>query len=141
MLRGILFLFGSFCFHCTVIAQQPMIKSMEWGSKMKINLELSNDSSYILDVNQLPHSNTAPGKAPKSYTYYPARLSDEFINQLKHIEIESPDSAQNDGSHRKSDKTLWSAIHPYETSRYRLETQSCDKILQENSKMGLLCSR
>jgi hypothetical protein len=91
--------------------QQPSIRSMEWGSNLKINLELSNDSSYILEVDQLHHSKQSPGQSSDRYTYYPARLSEEFINQLKKIEIEDPDSIEAYRDSSNSNKTLWSAIH------------------------------
>ncbi len=90
--------------------KQPDIKNMKWGSNLKINLQLSNDSSYILDVNQLPHSDSKYGEKRNQYTYYPARLSETFIEQLKNIKIENeqkPDSNQT----ISADKTLWSALH------------------------------
>lgn len=92
-------------------AQQPSIRSMEWGSNLKISLELSNDSSYLLDVNQLPHSSRQYGQPSDRYTYYPARLSEDFINKLKKKPIQEIDSAgvrENVGS---SNTTLWSALH------------------------------
>lgn len=90
--------------------KQPDIKKMKWGSNLKINLQLSNDSSYILDVNQLPHSDSKYGEERNQYTYYPARLSESFIKQLKEMKIENeqkPDSNQT----ISTDKTLWSALH------------------------------
>jgi hypothetical protein len=92
-------------------AQRAMIKSMEWGSNLEIRLELTNDSTHILDVNQLPHSHKKYGRGANDYTYYPARLSEKFINQLKEIKIEHPDSIHHESEHYSSDKTLWSALH------------------------------
>ena len=68
--------------------EKPKIRSMKWGSNLKIDLELSNDSSYILDVSQLPHSDKEFGERLRGYTYYPANLSEDFIKQLKEIKIE-----------------------------------------------------
>jgi hypothetical protein len=84
---------------------------MEWGSNLEIKLELTNDSSYVLDVNQLHHASQRYGQSSDNYTYYPARLSEEFINQLKKIKIEHPDSIDQHSSEPTSDKTLWSALH------------------------------
>jgi hypothetical protein len=86
------------------------IRSMEWGSNLKINLKLSNDSSYILDVNQLHHNDKKFGEEFRNYTYYPARLSKPFVNQLKEIKIDSI-QAYHDSVQQQSDKTLWSALH------------------------------
>lgn len=89
---------------------KPSIRSMKWGSNLKINLELSNDSSYILNVDQLPHSDREFGQQFQRYTYYPATLSKDFINKLKEIKIdETKDSVKRE----VSDKTLWSALHDF----------------------------
>jgi hypothetical protein len=92
-------------------AQQPSIRSMEWGSNLKISLELSNDSTYLLDVNQLPHSSRQYGQPSDQYTYYPVRLSEDFIAQLKQIPISDPDSTHIEETLQVADKTLWSALH------------------------------
>jgi hypothetical protein len=109
--RQILFLLYLFTFFPRVIAQQPMIKNMEWGSQMKIHLELSNDSSYLLEADRLPHTSKTFGQRTDGYTYYPARLSDEFIDQLKDIRIEALDTLHDDSLRQVSDRTLWSALH------------------------------
>ena len=94
----------------TYSQKKPKIRSMNWGSNLKINLELSNDSSYILDVDQLPHSDKEFGERLRSYTYYPANLSEEFIEQLKEIKIKE----HRDTTEAKSyDETLWSALHNF----------------------------
>lgn len=90
--------------------QKPHIRSMKWGSNLKINLQLSNDSSYILDVNQLPHSDKEFGQQLNHYTYYPATLSKDFISQLKEIEI---DADKDTLQEQATDKTLWSALHTF----------------------------
>ena len=84
---------------------------MEWGANLKISLELSNDSTYLLDVNQLPHSNRQYGQPSDQYTYYPVRLSEDFIAQLKKIPISEPDSTHIGETPQVADKTLWSALH------------------------------
>jgi|GEM_PF-189690 len=83
-LTGIFALTASFS---ALYGQQPSIRSMEWGSNLKISLELTNDSSYVLDVDQLPHSNGRYRRSPGQYTYYPARLSEDFIRRLKSIPL------------------------------------------------------
>lgn len=98
------------CFSA-IKGQYPMIKSMEWGSNLEIKLELSNDSSYILDVNQLHHSQHKASQRSNKYTYYPVRLSKKFIDELKKIKIEHPDSIDNEPEVHESEKTLWSALH------------------------------
>ena len=103
----ILLLSGQTAIH----AQQPSIRSMEWGSNLKISLELSNDSTYVLDVDQLPRSNRQYGQPSDRYTYYPARLSEDFINRLKEIPLQDADSLENQGRFNSQDKTLWSALH------------------------------
>ena len=92
-------------------AQQASIRSMEWGSNLKISLELSNDSTYLLDVDQLPHSSRQQGQPNNQYTYYPVRLSEDFIAQLKEIPIDEADSLAVKGTEQVVDKTLWSALH------------------------------
>ncbi len=92
-------------------AQEKMrIRSMEWGSNLKINLKLSNDSSYILDVNQLHHTDKRYGQEFNNYTYYPARLSDEFVNHLKKIKLKEIDDSP-DSTKEVSYNTLWSSLH------------------------------
>jgi hypothetical protein len=92
-------------------AQEKMrIQSMEWGSNLKISLKLSNDSSYMLDVNQLHHTDKRYGEEFKNYTYYPARLSDEFVNQLKEIKLKQLEG-ETDSTKEASSKTLWSSLH------------------------------
>jgi hypothetical protein len=92
-------------------AQQTSIRNMEWGSNLKISLELSNDSTYLLDVDQLPHSNRRHNQSPKGYTYYPARLSENFIARLKEIPITDTDSIDHGSDHGTPNTTLWSALH------------------------------
>ena len=106
----IFFLLTSFLNNPIYSQEKPKIRSMKWGSNLKINLELSNDSSYILDVDQLPHSDKEFGERLRGYTYYPANLSDEFIEQLKGIKIkEKRDTTET----QSADKTLWSALHSF----------------------------
>jgi hypothetical protein len=62
-------------------AQTPFIKSMKWGTDLKIQLELNNDSLYILDVKELHHSTGIIDKSAP--VYYPASLSANFIESLK----------------------------------------------------------
>ena len=92
-------------------AQQPSIRSMEWGSNLKIRQELSYDSSYVLDVSQLPHSNRQYGQPSDRYTYYPARLSEDFIAELKKISIHEIDSTREEQNQSSNNTTLWSALH------------------------------
>ncbi|MFP4605633.1 MAG: hypothetical protein ACLFNJ_09690 [Bacteroidales bacterium] len=91
---------------------QPGIKSMEWGSNLKINLQLTNDSSYTLNIDTLHHTDQTVGRRAKKYTHYPARLSEEFITQLEQIEIDSFNVSDNKTSTvDASGVTLWSSLH------------------------------
>ncbi|MFP3859730.1 MAG: hypothetical protein ACLFUW_02815 [Bacteroidales bacterium] len=91
---------------------QPGIKSMEWGSNLKINLQLTNDSSYTLNVDTLYHTDQTVGRRSKKYTHYPARLSEEFITQLEQIEIDSFNVSDNKTSNVDvTGATLWSSLH------------------------------
>ncbi len=91
--------------------EQPSIKKMKWGSNLKINLQLSNDSSYILDVNQLPHSDSKYGETRNEYTYYQTRLSENFVEQLKNMKIKEELKTDSGRVVPSTDKTLWSALH------------------------------
>ncbi|MFW5963008.1 MAG: hypothetical protein ACOCRW_01315 [Bacteroidota bacterium] len=91
---------------------QPGIKSMEWGSNLKINLQLTNDSSYTLNVDTLYQTDQTVGRRSKKYTHYPARLSEEFITQLEQIEIDSFNVSDNKTSDVDvTGATLWSSLH------------------------------
>jgi hypothetical protein len=64
----------------------------------------------MLDVNQLHHTDKRYGEEFKNYTYYPARLSDEFVNQLKEIKLKQLEG-ETDSTKEASSKTLWSSLH------------------------------
>lgn len=89
---------------------QPGIKSMEWGSNLKINLRLTNDSSYTLNVDTLHQTDHTIGSRTTKYTHYPARLSSEFVNQLEQIKIDSL-HVSSDSTAVPPAVTLWSSLH------------------------------
>lgn len=89
---------------------QILIESMSWGKDLKIHLELSNDSNYILDIKELPHSSAISDSLNSDFTYYPVRLSEDFIEKLKQKEF-NPEYDTSSIQNQQSNKTLWSALH------------------------------
>lgn len=91
-------------------SEPVLIERMSWGKDLKIYIELSNDSNYILDIKELPHSQAITDSTNNQFTYYPVRLGSDFIDKLKQKEYSSDYdtlSTQTQISH----KTLWSALH------------------------------
>lgn len=97
------------------------IKDMSWGMDFKIELEMENDSIYILDVKNLPHSKLDSKSSPERFTYYNVKMDQEFISQLKNKAVEIGHYHDTTGSFdtisvtydKNRDKTLWSALHSY----------------------------
>ena len=89
------------------------IKDMKWEEDSKLFLSLENDSNFILNIEDLFHSSTKPKILEKDgYTYYPAAIGEQFINQLKdkNIEIDTSNILfRNEPA--SVNITLWSAIH------------------------------
>ncbi|OFX83618.1 MAG: hypothetical protein A2W99_15420 [Bacteroidetes bacterium GWF2_33_16] len=113
MKKKLLLLFSLFFLLTPSFSQQKtepiLIERMSWGKDLKIYIELSNDSNYILDIKELPHSQALADSSSNEFTYYPVRLSNDFVDKLKQKEYSSDydtiDLAQ------VSHKTLWSALH------------------------------
>jgi len=55
-----------------------LIKVMKWGLNYTIRLELSNDSTYVLNIKDLYQTN-----ATDSSIYYPVNLNKDFLKKLK----------------------------------------------------------
>jgi len=113
MKKLIFFLFCLFFLQNTFAQQninQVIIESMSWGKDLKIHVELSNDSNYILDIKELTHSSAMNDSLNTNFTYYPVRLSEDFIEKLKQKEYSS-DFDTSSIQNQQSNKTLWSALH------------------------------
>ena len=88
------------------------ISNMRWGADFNIHLTFSNDSTSILDVKALYHSNGNEG-VNNSVTYYPVALDPTFIENLKNRKLESfSNKNQVTDSTPSKSTTLWSALHP-----------------------------
>jgi len=88
-------------------AQTPFVKSMKWGTDLKIQLELVNDSIFILDVEDLHHSSVIiEGTKP---VYYPVSLTENFIKNLKGKRVDDLELIVDTTKGKAT--TLWSAIH------------------------------
>ncbi len=84
------------------------IQNMRWEKDFYIHLTLANDSNYILDIEELHHTNMTD-KDSQSFTYLPTRLDDAFVERLKGRQIDT--SAISEENYTDTDKTLWSALH------------------------------
>ena len=82
------------------------IEQMKWDKDFEINIRLSNDSNYVFDVKELHHIQEEE-KEKDSYTYYPVRLGDDFVEELKTRSLGSDNISKS----TESSKTLWSALH------------------------------
>ena len=88
-------------------AYSQNIEKMQWDKDFQIHITLANDSNYILDIKELHHTNIAEDGST-SFTYLPTRLGNEFIEKLKHSELDTGINKQNI---TQNNKTLWSALH------------------------------
>jgi len=92
------------------VVNNPFIKDMQWGIDFQIHLTMSNDSSFVLNVNDLIHANSSIDSSSSEFVYYPVMLASDFVNQLNtnKININSASNIEN-----PSDKpvSLWSALH------------------------------
>ncbi len=117
---------------------------MKWGQDLKIELELVNDSVYVMDVKELHHSDGSIKN--NSPVYYPVSLRLDFIEKLKGRNIENESTTELDTSKVKP-TTLWSAIHKkigggwihfINCMLYSLETKTLDitspLMVRSNSK-------
>lgn len=83
------------------------IQQMRWDKDFSIHITLANDSNYIMNLEELHHTNMT-GQQSESFTYLPTRLDDEFVQRLKGKKIDTTTLEQ---EKNESDKTLWSALH------------------------------
>lgn len=84
------------------------IENMKWDKDFQIHITLANDSNYILDIKELHHTNIAEDGS-SSFTYLPTRLGNEFVDKLKHAELDT--GIINNQSISENNKTLWSSLH------------------------------
>ncbi|MFW5780942.1 MAG: hypothetical protein ACOCXD_00060 [Bacteroidota bacterium] len=104
-----------------------LIKEMKWQLNHEIYLELTNDSSYVLKIEDLHHSNLIENnQATEEFTYFPAPLDEGFMNYLK---------SKSTLAETSENKTLWSSLHQslgggwvhfVNCLRYALETRQLD---------------
>lgn len=92
------------------IGINPFIKDMKWGIDFQIHLTLNNDSTFLVNVNDLYHTNSSSDSTSSEFVYFPVMLASEFVNQLNsnHIKISSQDS-NNDPSLKTV--SLWGTLH------------------------------
>ncbi|MEA3316908.1 MAG: hypothetical protein U9R54_03025 [Bacteroidota bacterium] len=93
-----------------ITAQNHSIENMTWEQDFKIHLTLANDSNYILDVQELHHSNANKNFKANNYTYYPVKLNKEFISRLKKDSYKYLNDSLTP-KQNSSNNTLWSALH------------------------------
>lgn len=92
-----------------VLPGSSFIKEMKWGIDYQINLTLANDSNYIVNINDLVHSNTGNTTATsKEFVYYPVMLARDFVDKLKNTSNIAMDSTHTPGGKPVS---LWGALH------------------------------
>jgi hypothetical protein len=87
----------------------PEIEEMTWGIEFTVEMNLSNDSSHVYDVEELHHTATFSKNNRDELVYYPVGLEKSFIDQLKSRSISDVDTLSDEV--KASHKTLWSAIH------------------------------
>jgi hypothetical protein len=109
------YLWGVICFACFGVSVQSQnitgtsfIKEMKWGIDYQINLTLANDSSYIININDLQHSNSKTDSTSKEFVYYPVMLAKDFVDKLKNTKDIATDTIPQTETKPVS---LWSALH------------------------------
>ncbi len=87
------------------------VQDMRWGEDYNIYLTLTNDSGFILKVDELYHPETLEtGESEETYTYYPVSLSGEFINELQ-ARLTSQNQEKKGSQKFVTYSTLWSSFH------------------------------
>jgi len=87
------------------------VQDMRWGEDYNIYLTLTNDSGFVLKVDELYHPETLEtGDAVETYTYYPVSLSGEFINELQQ-RLARQNQLEKTNQKSISYNTLWSSFH------------------------------
>jgi len=92
--------------------ENTKVRYLKWRDTGDILVTLENDSGFILDINDLFHSQgSVKPDIEGSITYYPVALAENFIDQFKEKNIDL-DTAEYDQSQTyKKYNTLWSAVH------------------------------
>ena len=107
MKKTILISISLLLYSYSLIAQSS-IEKMQWDKDFQIHITLANDSNYILDIQELHHTNVYEDQS-NSFTYLPTRLENEFVQKLKQTEVDT--SILDKDTYSESNKTLWSALH------------------------------
>ncbi len=90
------------------------IKNMQWGVDYRIQLQLFNDSSYTINLEDIVHSTTASSDTSlENFVYYPVMLARDFVDRLRN-ETRSDEKTVALQSIEVNDKkmvTLWGSLH------------------------------
>jgi len=95
------------------VGQKVDIRQMSWGSDFNLHVNLSNDSSYVMDVRGLYHESgkrTTPFQG-QSTTYFPVSLDRAFVSYLREHPIDSVYEQCDSVTSAAPYLTLWSALH------------------------------
>ncbi len=76
------------------------VKEIRWEIDYEIYMQLANDSSYTIPISELFHVPDNPEEFSSDFVYYPADLTEEYIDIVKYKESSDTTYA-----------TLWSALH------------------------------
>lgn len=95
-------------------AQSRQIRSMTWNKEYQLQVQLADDSTYVMDVRGLYHQGawSPEQEQVKGTTFFPVNFDPEFIAYLKSHPLTgaAPDSAKHTAS---SNATLWSALNAH----------------------------
>ncbi len=131
------FLIFLVCFFPFTHAQKSsVIKKMSWGLDFKINLVLSNDSTYVLDIEDLFQTDQSTDNV--NITYYPVNFEEGYVKILK--DKNQKEAATNDEDVHKN---IWRALnsvlsggyaHFLNCLLYALETGELDLTSKEMTR-------
>lgn len=92
-----------------VLPNPSFIKDMRWGLDYQINLTLTNDSIYSVNVEDLIHSKSlSADTSSKDFVYYPVMLARDFVEKLKQT---NPNPSDTSTLQTGKPASLWSALH------------------------------
>jgi hypothetical protein len=91
------------------ISPSAQIKELRWGMNYQIYLYLTNDSSVVLNIQDLPHSEQDTS-GNEQFTFLPVNLDNKYVDFLK---SRNTDLLEENGTISDSVKveTLWRTVH------------------------------